>query len=132
MSLTAHLKVLFEDAAAELHEVTPRRMFGCDAFFARKQIFGLIWKQGRIGVRLPDAEAYAEAMRMNGAAPWKAGPMVMSHWVLLSEELHDDPESLAVWARRAHQLALSAPPKPAKKKPAAKQPAAKRAKPVRR
>jgi TfoX/Sxy family transcriptional regulator of competence genes len=115
MALTDHLKALFEEATRELSDVSPRRMFGCDAFFVRDQIFGLIWKEGRIGVRLPDEEAYAEAMRMNGAAPWKAGKMIMSHWVLVPESFHDDGEELAVWTRRAHGLARAQPKKAAKK-----------------
>lgn len=111
-TLLVHLKGLLDTAAEPLAGVTWRRMFGCDAAFARDQIFGLIWKDGRIGLKLP--EASAELLEMPGASPWAPGGTAMRHWVLVPEELHDDEEELARWVARAHSLALLAPPKPSK------------------
>jgi TfoX/Sxy family transcriptional regulator of competence genes len=130
-SLLVHLKGLLDGAAGALPGVTWRRMFGCDAAFATDQIFGLIWKEGRIGLKLP--EASAELLAQPGAAPWAPGGSPMRHWVLLPEELHDDEEELARWVARAHSLALKAPPKPdkkAKKTPKSTKPAPKSAKPA--
>ncbi len=124
-SLTDRLREVFEDQAGELPGVEKRRMFGCDAFFAGDAIFGLIWKEGRIGVRLPEKAAFDEAMALDGAEPWKAGKMIMSHWVLLPEAVHDAPEELQPWAERAHALAKLQPPKPKKKKKSAKKAAQK-------
>jgi TfoX/Sxy family transcriptional regulator of competence genes len=128
-ALLAHL----EGAAAGLPEVTKKRMFGCDGLFAKGNIFGLVWKHGRIGVRLPDTRLFDELMAKKGAVPWKAGPMTMSHWVLVPEEFHADGRSLAKWVKDAHRLALAAPasksPKAAKKKAAPKKVAAKKAAP---
>jgi TfoX/Sxy family transcriptional regulator of competence genes len=113
-SSLAHLRSLLEDATESLPEVTRRRMFGCDAFFAAGGIFGLIWKTGRIGLKLPESEAFDTLLGMDGADPWRAGDMTMSHWVLVPEVFHDDPESLAEWAMRAHALvnAQAVAPKP--------------------
>src|ERR1700733_2478753 len=77
------LLIVLETAAKGLTGVTNKRMFGCDGLFANGNIFGLVWKHGRIGVRLPNEIAYAEAMKMPGSSPWIAGTMTMSHWVLV-------------------------------------------------
>ena len=103
-------------------------MFGCDAFFASGEIYGLIWKTGRIGLKFTDSGAFDELMARPGSEPWKAGPKVMSHWVLVPEEFHDAPDELAKWVRRAHSLAMSAGSmsKPSPRKPVAKKTASKK------
>ena len=116
-------------AAAGLANVQGKKMFGCHALFANGNVFALVWKEGRLGVRLPDEETFNALMGLEGAAPWKAGAMVMSHWVLVPEALHDEEAALKRWVTKAHGLAISATPKakktkiakaPAKKKPVAK------------
>ena len=109
-SLEELLGVL-ETAAQGLFGVSRKRMFGCEGLFASGNIFGLVWKHGRIGVRLPNEIAYAEAMKMPGASPWIAGTMAMSHWVLVPEGLHEDRGRLTAWVRRAHALAQNAAPR---------------------
>ncbi len=90
-------------------------MFGCDAVFADSTIFGLIWKAGRIGIKLPDEAEFGSLMSMKGSAPWKAGKMSMSQWVLVPEEFHSDKRKLGAWAKKAHRLAVLNPK--LKKKP---------------
>jgi len=92
----------------ELPNVTWRRMFGCPAVFVSGQIFGLVWKAGRIGLRLPEPAAFEELMAREGTAPWTAGPKTMSNWVLVPEAFHSDPGTLRAWAERAHQMAARA------------------------
>lgn len=112
---------LLEEAAAPLPGVSHKRMFGCDALFADGTIFGLIWKDGRIGLKVPDAEAYNELMALDGSQPWVAGSKQMGSWVLVPESFHDDRAALAVWTRRAHARALATGPKaPRAKKKAAR------------
>jgi len=103
------LLAVLEAASQGLVGVSKKRMFGCDGLFAGGNIFGLVWKHGRIGVRLPNEIAYAEAMKMSGSSPWVAGTMTMSHWVLLPDAMHGDGLRLGAWVRRAHALASSAP-----------------------
>ncbi|MHB8875307.1 MAG: TfoX/Sxy family protein, partial [Myxococcaceae bacterium] len=115
-----------EDASARLPAVSKRLMFGCEALFARGSIYALVWKTGRIGLRLPDAARFAELMALEGADPWSPGKnMSMSHWVLVPEAFHDDTDALGEWVMRAHAFAMKAPPK-GKKKPAAKRKPAKK------
>lgn len=113
-SLFPHLLELVEDASRDLPGVSPRRMFGCDALFAYGNIYALIWKDGRIGLKLPEPSAFEELMAMPGAVPWTPGRSAMSHWVLVPEDFHDQPERLVPWVRRAHALAAKAPSKMAK------------------
>jgi TfoX/Sxy family transcriptional regulator of competence genes len=112
-----HLYDLLEEAAGPLPAVSHKRMFGCDALFAEGNIFGLIWKEGRIGVRLPDAAAYDELLAIPNAKPWSIDKLAkpMSHWVLVPESFHDDMPSLARWVTRAHAMAAAAGPRPKKK-----------------
>jgi TfoX/Sxy family transcriptional regulator of competence genes len=116
-SLNEHLKDGVAAASAELPEVSSRRMFGCDAFFANLNIYALIW-DGRLVLRLPDPGLFAEAMRADGACPWApmGGSKGMAHWVCMGEALHDDHDELGAWVERAHRLAMLAPPKKAKTK----------------
>jgi len=104
----AELRSLLEDASDGLAEVTQRRMFGCDAFFAAGNIYGLIWKTGRIGLKLPDAQLYADLMSQDGADPWTAGMKTMADWILVPERFHRDPGVLRHWTEQAHRLALVA------------------------
>ncbi len=114
MSLIEHLAALVAEISFALPKVSKRRMFGCDAFFANDNIFALIWKIERIGVRLPNSGSYDELMALAGSVPWQAGNKVMSHWVLVPESFHDDTESLQDWITKAHGAAMTAPSKVAK------------------
>jgi TfoX/Sxy family transcriptional regulator of competence genes len=125
MTLTTDLSILFEESSTSLPSVTKRRMFGCDAFFANTNIFGLIWKTGRLGVRLPDPILFAELMAQTGSDPWsvynKPGGKPMAHWILVPESMHDDSEELERWIAAAYQLALTQRNDKPKAKPAPKQ-----------
>jgi len=111
------------DAAAEgLPGVTSRRMFGCHALFADGTIFGLVWKTGRLGLKMPNDAVFQELMALPGADPWTAGKKTMSQWVLVPAGFHDDPALLKQWVRRAHGLAA------ASAKQGASSPATRRAK----
>ena len=101
----AELEMLLNTVASDLPKVSGKKMFGCHALWTKEQIFGLVWKEGRIGVRLPDEGAYSSLMGAKGSAPWKAGPMTMAHWVLVPEGMHAKGKELKKWVEKAHQLA---------------------------
>ncbi len=114
-SLTFLLSLL-EDATAHLPGITPRRMFGSDTLFVHSHIFALVWRAGRIGLKLPDPAVYAEFLELAGAEPWMLdGKTTMSSWVLVPESFHDEPDGLREWALRSYHLVSNLPPKAAKK-----------------
>lgn len=116
-SLTEHLRELVDETTRTLPGVTWKRMFGCDAAFVNDQIFALIWREGRIGLKLPEPGQFNALMGLDGSAPWCPGKLnAMSKWVLVPEAFHDDQQALDPWVRKAHALVSSAPPKPARKK----------------
>lgn len=120
-TLFPYLLELLETATADLPDVQKKRMFGCDALFVRTEIFALVWKTGRIGVKLTDPADYLALLEQPGAEQWHAGSKAMSHWVLAPEELHDEPPALTPWVRRAYDQAYArADPaaKPTASKPA--------------
>ena len=104
-SLASYLKELLDTATADLADVTPKKMFGCNALFRQGSIFALIWKTGRIGLKIPDPGLFTTLMNMPGAEPWTARNKAMSHWVLVPEGFHDDEEQLRHWTQAAHRLA---------------------------
>lgn len=110
-SAYSYLKSLLEEASHSLQDVTWKRMFGCDAAFAKGHIYGLIWKTGRIGLRFPTKELFSQALALDGAEPWTIGEKTMSHWVLMPETFHDQEERLTFWVQKAHQLACAQPAK---------------------
>jgi TfoX/Sxy family transcriptional regulator of competence genes len=117
----AELESLLNSASSGLTDVTSKKMFGCHALWAKGNVFALVWKHGRIGVKLPEESAYKSLMGVSGAAPWKAGPMTMSHWVLVPESFHAKASELKKWLSRAHDQCAVLEKKPAKaKKKAAK------------
>lgn len=119
-SLAVYLRDLLAGLSGELPEVHERRMFGCDAFFAQGSIFGLI-SDGRVALKIPQEERFRALANLPGSEPWSPipGAKPMSHWLLVPEDLHDDPEGLRPWVELAHRSALTAPKKAAKKRAAA-------------
>lgn len=110
------LEEILTSSTAGLSKMTAKKMFGCHALWADGNVFALVWKHGRIGVKLPVAADYDSLMKVSGAEPWKAGPMKMAHWVLVPESFHSKPAEIKKWAKKAHDLCSKLEKKPAKKK----------------
>ena len=106
------LEARLDAAATGLTRVTSRKMFGCYALWANDNVFALVWKHGRIGVKLPGQAAYGALMGVKGSEPWKAGPMTMAHWVLVPESFHGGTPDLKRWLTKAHQLCGALEKKP--------------------
>jgi TfoX/Sxy family transcriptional regulator of competence genes len=114
------LKEMLDEATSELPGVLPRRAFGSWGYYVNGRIFGLAYaREDRLGVKLPDGAAYAEARGLSGAGEWAPHGSPMSDWVLLPADLHDDRESVQQWVRRAFQLVRAAPAEPPRKPAAA-------------
>lgn len=118
-TLDAHLKELVSELSAELPEVTVKRMFGSDAFFANGTIYCLVW-DGRLVLKFRDEARFTEARALDGADdfdPMHRGKTA-TNWVAMPESLADDIDALRPWLEAAHRDAMRAPPKKvAKKKP---------------
>ena len=118
-TLNAHLKELVAELSAELPEVSERRMFGCDAFFANLNIYSLVW-DGRVLLRFPQEARFLAAQALEGSGmfdPMGTGK-TMRGWVAMPEEMADDVDSLRPWLEEAHQLAMMQPAKKKKVVPA--------------
>jgi TfoX/Sxy family transcriptional regulator of competence genes len=110
------LEITLNETSKGLDRITSKKMFGCHALFAAGNVFALVWKHGQIGVKLTDEKDFGKLMAIKGSGPWMAGPMKMSHWVLVSDSTQNDASKLRPWLERAHAQALAAPPKAEKKK----------------
>ena len=120
-TLLLELRSRLDDLTTDLPQVTVRRMFGCDAFLAGGAIFAMVWREGRIGLRLPD-DLLPELRALPGADPWRHRDMVVRQWVLVPESFHDDSDGLAPWVRKAHAAALDRGPTKTGRKPATARP----------
>lgn len=107
------LKAVFDGAMAGLDGVETKRLFGCDGYFMNGNIFALVWKDGRLGLRLTDASSHATLLAMEGADPWRMGGELMRHWVLLPVGMHTKAAQLKAWASRAWKQAAERPAKEA-------------------
>ena len=68
------LEELLETATSKLKSIESKKMFGCQASWVNGNVFALVWKKGRLGVKLPDVSAFDKLIAEKGAAPWKIGP----------------------------------------------------------
>jgi TfoX/Sxy family transcriptional regulator of competence genes len=114
----AQLEEVLESVAGSLPKVKAKKMFGCHALWANDNVFALVWKHGRIGLKLPDESSYDSLMSQAGSEPWKAGPMQMKHWVLVPPAFHAKKTELKKWAAKAHDQCSTLEKKPKKKAPA--------------
>lgn len=92
-------------------KVSCKKMFGCHALWANGNVFAMVWKAGRIGLKLTNEADFTKLLNLSDATPWKAGSMTMSHWVLVPTSFHSNGSNLKQWATKAHKLALNAEPK---------------------
>jgi hypothetical protein len=126
MTDRAKLLQILRTASASLPGVVEKKMFGCEALFTTGRIFALVWKTGRIGLKLPAPDRYAALASQRGAAPWMVGTKVMGRWVLVPPKL-EHPKALAPWLKEAHAMAGMPPAKPMAKKTSTKNAATKKA-----
>jgi hypothetical protein len=107
------LNAKLEAATTGLGGVTRKRVFSRNTFFVDGKLFALVWREGRIGVKLPDGGAHDELGALNGATPWVAWGRPMRGWLLVPEKMHADSSALAVWVKRACESVRLAAPGPA-------------------
>ncbi len=109
-TMLAHLEELLTEASSHLPDVTTRRAFGSVGFYVDAKMFALAYGRGeRLGVKLPAAADFAEAMALDGSEPWAPHGAPMGSWVLLPARFADDLDALGPWVRRAHALVRAAP-----------------------
>jgi DNA transformation protein len=94
------------DLFAQFRPVTVKRMFSGAGIFADGLMFGLI-VDGAIHLKADEtniADFEREGSRPFTYTRGKRGPVALPYW-RLPERLYDDPDKLAVWARRAFATA---------------------------
>ncbi len=90
------------EAADGLPGVASRKMFGCQALFRGSQIFALVWRDGRLGLRLPDAARAhpgGPTLRLptSGLLPLADAPAMLVLLPLLHQLGAPLPERLVAW-----------------------------------
>jgi DNA transformation protein len=92
---------------AQFGPVTVRRMFNSAGIFADGMMIGLINKEA---IYLKTDETSTPDFKREGSQPFSyvrakgSGRVELPYW-RLPERLYDDPDELAVWARRAFEAA---------------------------
>lgn len=106
MADTEILRATLDSAVEDLADIGWKRMFGCDAVFHDDTIFGLVWKEGRIGLKFTDGEEFESRMALEGSDRWGPGGRMTKHWILISETIATDAKLLKEWARISHESIL--------------------------
>jgi TfoX/Sxy family transcriptional regulator of competence genes len=101
-TLLLELRSRLDDLTTGLPQTSVRRMFGCDAFLAGGAIFAMVWREGRIGLRLPD-DLLPELRALPARTPGVTGTWWCGR-VLVPESFHDDSDGLASWDGRSEQV----------------------------
>ena len=96
------LKSALKEALDGLSGVRWKRMFGCDAAFRDGNIFALVWKEGRLGLKFPQEQEFEARIGVSGSDRWAPGGRQTKHWVLLPESVAEDAAELRAWAGVAH------------------------------
>lgn len=124
----------FDDLFAEFGPIRLKRFFGGEGIAVDDLMIGFIFSD--IIYFKTDGETLA-AFRGEKCKPFtfrkhSTGETIETSWFSLPERLYDDPEELAVWARKALAVARAAPEKkraktgkgaPVKKRPQRRKPA---------
>lgn len=105
------LKAVLDGALAGLEGIENKTLFGCDACFVGGNIFALVWTDGRLGLRMSDAESHERLLAEDGAGPWMVDGKAVKHWVLLPVSWAAQPAQLRRWGRQAYELAKARPEK---------------------
>jgi len=95
-----------------------RMMFGCPVYTVNSNMFAGA-HQDSLFVRLPESDRQEFRAQYPDARPFE--PMagrVMKEYMLLPEDVYNNPEALHQWLRRGHVYALSLPPKQRKSRAA--------------
>lgn len=120
---------LLEDACSKISH-SRRAMFGGHGFFAPNGgMFAGIVTNDEIMLKFADGTARAELEALGGHAWVYNGKMTMKEWIVIPDRFYDEPQELAAWAKRAHQLVPGKPLKVAKGAKGAKPTGAKGGKP---
>lgn len=97
---------ILEDACADLPH-TVRAMFGGHGFFAPNGgMFAGVVTDDRLALKFVAGTPGHAAFTAEGAEPWVYDegpkPMTMREWLLVPDDLYDDPTGLAAWCAKAH------------------------------
>ncbi len=108
------LEKILGEVTKSFDSTTSKKMFGCQAMWVNGNVFSLVWKTGRLAVKLPEESAYDSLMAVKGSEPWVAGTREMAHWVLVPETFHSKKADIKKWALKAHELCKAIETKPKK------------------
>jgi DNA transformation protein len=109
MPLTPGFKEFLADLFCSFGPVSIRTMFGGAGVYADGVIFAIL-VDDTLYFKADKASAPAFASEGKGPftyRPKDRAPVAMSYWEV-PDRLLDDPDEFAVWARRAHAVALAA------------------------
>lgn len=113
MASSADYGTFLEDLLAEFGPVQIRKMFGGAGVYADGVMFAILADDT---LYLKADDGFAPDFAAEGKKPFTyhtkgRKPVAMSYWEV-PDRLLDDPVELAVWARRAHAIAVAAKVRP--------------------
>ena len=108
MAVSAAFRDYVADLFATFGEIKTKLMFGGAGIYFKDRMFGLVIAE-RIYLKANDTTR--AAFDAEGAKPFsyetKSGERMAMSYFELPSRLLDDPDELAVWARRAYEVAVA-------------------------
>lgn len=112
MAISSEYQTYLIDLFAPFGSITAKRMFGALGLYAGDVMFGIV--AGEI-IYLKTAERDRKSYEEEGSKPFsfhlksRRKPVILTSYYSLPERLYDEPEELALWARRAYDAAAASP-----------------------
>ncbi len=101
---------LFDMIAKEMAEysaIGTGNFFGLDVLKVQGETFAMVWKEGRVGVKILNKELNAKLVSTKEANHWVTSGKTMSQWVLAPYEYNEDITALKKWLLLAYNDALT-------------------------
>ncbi|MBL1294618.1 MAG: hypothetical protein COB61_012220 [Thiotrichales bacterium] len=101
---------LFDMIAKEMAEysaIGTGKFFGLDVLKVQGETFAMVWKEGRVGVKILNKELNAKLVSTKEANHWVTSGKTMSQWVLAPYEYNEDITALKKWLLLAYNDALT-------------------------
>jgi len=95
--LNKYLFDIITEEMAAYPDVTVGKFFGLDVLRVRGETFAMIWKEGRVGVKILNEEINKKLVATENASYWVTSGKTMAQWVLAPYDYNEDILSLRKW-----------------------------------
>ena len=105
--LLLDMLTLLEESIEDLPQVERGRFFGLNVLTVQGEMFAMVWKNGRIGLRFRDTALNDQVLELEGSEHWVTGGRAMRQWILMVDDFVDDSDKMNYYLESAYQDACA-------------------------